>query len=420
LTVKGSTMSVKEPDKAWECEECGERKEGNKRPPRTWRRVFGRLICGQCDSQLYFLRAITIPVVKPVSVGWDEFRDRVKVLWSQTTAAANWMVTEFYNRDCRRDGQEKLPPLGDIYLNPEARELFPDLPSNSLAALETAQRRKYQARRFELIWLRSVSLPSHRYPIPFPVHKRSWSARFENDRPVVAFQWERGRNSDRCEVMLRGGKRYALQRASFGQIVTGEAEQGELAIVGKRNSDRRWEIFCKLVARFPRKTRSGLSGVLLIQSATDALLMTVGDHVNPHPWVINADHIRRWVMTHRTRLKRLAQDSKALIRSEGIPFKARRAQMCEKQRDRMNTATHQLAREVARYVERGGYARVEYDDREQGFCREFPWAELQRKLQEKLGRIGVEFKHLKKVRTRGEMEKDWAGIDPPSVEQGGV
>jgi hypothetical protein len=70
-------------------------------------------------------------------------------------------------------------------------------------------------------------------------------------------------------------------------------------------------------------------------------------------------------------------------------FAVRRKQAAEKFRARFDSATHQIAAELAGYAHRRHFAAVSYDDREHNYCEKFPWAELRRKLAEKLDERGI-------------------------------
>ena len=116
-------------------------------------------------------------VAEPLDATWQELNAALKLMWSETTQCANWMMTQFYARDVRRDhSSEALAPMPKLYLYPEARILFSSLPAQTVSALENAYRAKYRAIRREIIWTFSRTLPTIRYPVPFPIHNQSWSA----------------------------------------------------------------------------------------------------------------------------------------------------------------------------------------------------------------------------------------------------
>jgi hypothetical protein len=94
-------------------------------------------------------------------------------MWAASTQASNWILTELYARDARRTGkEEKLPPMPKIYLYPELRERFPELPSQAVASLENTVKAKYRAKRYETIWTAKSSLPVYRYPAIFRAEPR--------------------------------------------------------------------------------------------------------------------------------------------------------------------------------------------------------------------------------------------------------
>jgi hypothetical protein len=135
------------------------------------------LYCRNCWAQRYYLRAITMMVAEPLDATWEELRTVLITMWRATTQASNWMMTQFYAGDVRRDlSTEKLAPMPSMYLYPQARVLFPSLPSQTVAALEQACRGKYRSFRRRLLWTFATALPTYRYPTPFPVHNQSWSA----------------------------------------------------------------------------------------------------------------------------------------------------------------------------------------------------------------------------------------------------
>jgi hypothetical protein len=166
-------------------------------------------------------------------------RDDVAGMWRETTAAANWMMTEFYTRDVRRaPGDDKMPPMPRVYLYPEARLRFPDLPPQSISALEQSVQRKYRAARYEVIWTCGASLPKARYPQPYPIHVQSWDVRFDDGgRPILRMRL--GEGVKWWEVRLKGGSQFRRQLAGLRSM----AERGELDVY--KNHDG--EILCKLV-----------------------------------------------------------------------------------------------------------------------------------------------------------------------------
>ncbi len=349
--------------------------------PVGWKRDNDILYCQKCWAEGHVLRAVSAPVVEPLSGTWQELRAALGEMWQLTTRASNWMMTEFYARDVRRNDQAKMPPMPRIYLYPEGRALFPALPPQAIAALEQSIRRQYRAKRRDLIWTSAMSLPTVRYPCPYPVHNQWWSVRFDpGNRPIVNVRL----GEKRWEFRLRGGPRYWRQLIALRQMVDGSAKRAELALFKHHDG----QIICKMVAWLPRlSTAENLMGSLSVRSTADALLVAV-DVKGERLWTYNADHIRRWSAEHVKLIQRLSEDQKAEVRKRP-PFAQRREAAVRKYRDRMASATHEIAASLANFAARRRYASVQYDDREHNFCPQFSWFDLREKLEYKLNALGI-------------------------------
>src|SRR5215472_11727376 len=81
-----------------------------RRLPRGWKHIGDQYWCSTCWLESYILRSIQIPVLSPVDREWGELRTALRVMFAATTKVSNWMVTELYTRDMRRDRQDKILP----------------------------------------------------------------------------------------------------------------------------------------------------------------------------------------------------------------------------------------------------------------------------------------------------------------------
>lgn len=355
--------------------------KGEARTPAGWKHHADAYYCGACWSKRYMLRAVSMPVASPLDCSWDELRAALKPMWAATTAACNWMLTEMYTRDVRRNGEAKIPPMAPVYLYPEARAKFPALPPQTVAALEHTIQRKYRAARYEIVWAASAALPTYRYPTPFPCSSQSWHATIEEDRPIVSVRV----GDVRLRLRLKSGPQFRRQFAQFRLVARGEAVQGEAAIYQQGSA-----LMVKLVAWLPRPAQAkGADGILSVRTATDCLLVAANGK-DEAMWRYNGDHLRRWAAEHRRQLQRWSEDAKCENRP--IPtFAERREAACRRFRDRMNSATHEIAAQLAGYAARRRFAGVRYDDSEHGFCQAFPWFRLRALIAEKLDERGIEF-----------------------------
>jgi hypothetical protein len=363
------------------CSICGKR-SAKERLPVGWKRLGEAIYCAADWRERYLLRAISMPVAEPLDgISWQDLRRDLKRMWVETTEASNWMVTQLYVRDVRREaGQAKMPPMPRVYLYPELRELFPDLPPPTVVSLEHAIQLKYRARRYEIIWTHRTSLPTHRYPVPFPVHNQSWSAELENDRPVVRIRlgdgWRR--------LRLKSGAQFHRQLAAFRQMANGEAVRGELAIYQPGD-----QLMVKMVAWLERpEAARKRTGVLEVRTATDRLLVAVNAK-DETIWSYNGDHLRRWGAEHRTQLQRWSEDAK--FENRPVPsFAARREAAAAKYHRRMESAAHEIAAQLAGYAVRRRFAVVRYDDSVRSYLGQAgPWARLKGLIAEKLDAAGI-------------------------------
>ncbi len=354
-------------------------KRGQPRLPVGWKRLEGRLFCGNCWGKKYSLRALIFPVAEPLAGTWKELGSELRTMWAQTTAAGNWMVTQCYARDIRRTpNMDRMPPMTRLYLYPEARALFPDLPPQSIASLAQTILRNYRAMRYKVIWTCAASLPTMRYPQPFPVHNQSWSFCFdEGNRAIVNVRI----GERRWDLRLKGGPRYRRQLAGLRKI----AVPGELAI-GKWHDGTIW---CKLVGWFAhREDRTKSDGTLHVRTGNDCLLIAL-DERGERRWVENCDQLPRWIAEYQRKLHRLSEDRKAEQRP--VPsFAMHWNALVRKQRYRMKSVVQETAAHIANFAVRSHYAHVEYDDSER-WLEEFPYSALKKRIQLGLEERGIQF-----------------------------
>ena len=256
------------------------------------------------------------------------------------------------------------------------------MPSQSIASLENASKKKYRALRYKLIWLSNIALPNFRYPTPFPIPAQGWSGEIVDQRPIVSMRI----GDKRWLLRLRGGARFRRQVSAFREMTNDTAVPGEAAIYQKGN-----QIMVKMTLWLPRGApTAGSEGTLKILTRTDSLLVAINSK-DEKLWEYHGDHLRRWSAEHARQLKRWADDSK--FEQRPVPsFAERRSAAVEKQRQRMDSALHEIATQVAGYARRRKFAAVQFDDSgEHSFCETFPWFRLRQLLAEKLDAIGVRF-----------------------------
>jgi hypothetical protein len=358
-------------------------KAGGLKLPLGWKREreTNAVVCRDCWTQRYILRALTFSISSPRPGTWKDLDADLKIMWAQTTAASNWMMTQCYARDIHRsDDYDKMPSMPSLYLYPEARVLFPNLPAATVVALERAVQRKYRAMRYKIIWTCSATLPSMRYPQPFPVHNQSWSFSFDaENRP-----WIKCRISDRTwELRLKSGPRYRRQIAGLRNMV----ERSELSIYKAHDG----MILCKLVGWLGRTEEKSATGTLYVRTGKDHLLSATDDR-DERVWIENCDHLPRLIAEFTRKLRRLSEDHKAEQRPKPS-FSEPRTEMVTKYRHRIETTIKEIAAHVAGFAARRRIARVVYDDRER-WLNPFPYFNLEDRVRIVLEERGIEFEKL--------------------------
>ncbi len=382
------------------------------RLPRGWKRHEERIYCDECWHARYVMRAITIPVVRPLGegIGWPDLREALDSAWAHITAAANWMTSEYYARDVKRDpSMEKMPPLPKIYLYPDATKRFPELPTQVVASLEQAVKRKWSAKRYDVVWTGAASTPNARYPQPFSNPSRAWSAQYVpagkdgGDKvPAVSVTLLRGQ---RFLLQLRGGSEYARQLADFRAIVEGRAIQSELVLIRQRanGSDRRsspgksrdgggqrfqTRLMCKIVGWFPRAPKKDRTGTMFVRTDSESFLIAL-DMKQQKLRVWNCDHVRRWISEHTRQLNRWADDQKAEQRPVA-KFQSRREASAIKFRHRIDSFVKETVAQVAGVADRMRFAEIKLDDTDRSyFGARFDWSGFLSRLKVKLDEMGI-------------------------------
>jgi len=358
---------------------------GGARTPKGWKNHAGNLYCPEDWRKKYVVRAITMLVASPddgSESSWKEFRTELKTMWAATTQACNWMSTELYAHDVRRNGQDKMPPMARMYLYPQIRMLFPSLPSQSVTALENAVQARYRATRYDVIWRCAAALPTYRYPTPFPISNQGWTASIESEKPIVSVRI----GERRWKLRLKASARFRRQLYAFRQITIGEAIQGEMVLMESGK-----DVACKLVAWFPRSAQVTRTGMLVARSESNNLLIALNEK-DEKLWVYNGDHVRRWAVEHREQLQRWSEDQKAEHRPVP-PFADRRSHAAAKYNHRMATACHEIAAMLVSYADRRRFAAIRWDDSNKSFAPQFPWFRLCELIHEKSDALGIAFEH---------------------------
>src|SRR5438552_3058618 len=140
-------------DQRMKCSTCGKEQATEKeRLPRGWKRTATGVFCNLCWRKLYFIKAVTFPVVSlDDPKRWPELRAALSQAWGDSTRLANWAVSQLALADipCRTAEMQKLPKFKPPYLYPLARNYLPGLGCESVVAILNAAAQKYMKERYE-------------------------------------------------------------------------------------------------------------------------------------------------------------------------------------------------------------------------------------------------------------------------------
>jgi hypothetical protein len=350
--------------------------------PHGWKQYEGVISCPECWKQRFVLKSVALPVASPLNGSWQELNAVLKTMWQQTTSACNWIMTECYARDVRRIDQEKMPPMPRVYFYPELRKLFPALPSNSVSAIDQRMQRKYKGLRYEVNWVSRMTLPTMRYPQPFPVTSGSWKLTHNAQKQIVVSV----RIGDqRWDLRLKSGRRYARQNEAALDMI----DPGELNI--HQNKDG--SLMVRMAGWFEKRPpRADAIGTLRISTRKNHLI-EAKDSASERTWVKNCDHAARWVAEHKERLRRLTQDRFTWRGMSSADLDKRRHDYDVKYRNRMNTLVLEVASHFASLAECRRIGKVLYDDSER-WLEQFPYYELENRLRAVLSERGILFEKI--------------------------
>jgi hypothetical protein len=374
---------------------------GAPRTPKRWKVLKGSAYCGACKHRAYMLRAVTLPVAGPEGASWPAFRAALREAWGEGTRCANWVMSELYARDVRRDAEDiTLRKMPRIYLYPEARLLFPRLSPQTVASLVQQVQSAYRAHRYDLLWTGARALGTYRYPAPYPIPSQAWSLEERAGRWHVMLRL----GHQRWDLRLRGGPHMRYQAARLRQIATGEAEPGAATLyqvrvqrgshrTGLTSADGPTRVMLKFAAWLPKtEAPDGAVGTMCVRTGSDALLSVAG-----HDWSIDATPLRNVLRAEARRRAGLAVNLKHERRH---PRRRRQGlidalgDLSRRSRLRVADACRTYAAHVAAYAGRQRVVQVEYDDRDRSALPHFPWEQLRTAIASKLDEQRIAFVYV--------------------------
>jgi hypothetical protein len=275
-----------------------------------------------------------------------------------------------------------------IYLYPEARAMFPRLPAQSVAALAHEVQRRYRASRYALLWTRSESLATYRYPVALTVPTQAWSLYDKQGRWGVSVRL----GDARWPLLLRGGPGMHRQARRLRQVATGEAERGSLTLYeAAAPGSGGTRVMVKIAAWLPKAAAGDRHGVLCVRTDAQSLLACERRwRIDPAPLraVLAAETRRRSSLLANLQVARGSLGR----RTDGIERAL--AELSRRSRQRIAEACRTYAADLAAHVISRGVREIQYDDRVRPDLAHFPWEQLRRRVGEKLDEQGIRFVHV--------------------------
>jgi hypothetical protein len=397
---------------------------GEWRTPAGWKRLQDRFWCPACKRQQFMLRAIALPISGPVDATWPELRDALHTAFAETTRCANWLVTQFYARDRRREpGDTRLAAMPRVYLYPEARTLFPSLASQTLASLEQQVLARYRATRLALVWRHAVSLPTYRYPMPLPLPARMWTLEQQDERWRLSVRI----GDRRWQLRLRQGPGMGRQIRVLQQVADGALDAGEATLYeiaahdGDHRStsapDRRLMVKLAVWLARPTTTTAALdgadfggtaiegatvdaastrtAGVLIVRTTSSAFLTAqpVGsDSPTIDTWTLDGERVRRWIADAERRRQRVHDELLRRPPHEAVSLAnvmhAER-QRAARLRRRLHDWTHQVTARLIAGASRRRVTTIVWDDGIRDYLPTYPWQRFVTTLTDKAAAAGI-------------------------------
>lgn len=403
-------------------------KKGASKLPPKWKRIDDSTYCDKCWRGRFGIRAITIPVGRVVDGDPEEF---YKSFYEQSRAVSrlsNWYVRELALRDPGVNSETgKLKAYKKPYLYAEACAQEPSMVPASVQSVTHALDQKYEAVRINSIARCSASHPSYRANQPVPCRPDCYKLSVDKGgSPIVSV-----RMGDRWWDIALRTKNQQHKLAGFRWLLANPHLRSEIQLIPQvvSQSDHRSHFetrspgggarkqnrtMIKLVGWFERKRNESLDGSLYCWTSPDHFLSYKAG-LNGIVHHIDAQHVKRWVAEYSSRRQSLSGDLKEERRTKrsmafGSPkppmhgdeseSRRKRGRICvqmqdrsdiwrKKQKDRIDSFTHEVTAMIAKVAERSKVARVIYDDSDKGWISSFEWHSVKEKLKYKLHMRGV-------------------------------
>jgi len=369
--------------------------DGTPKVPKGWRQIGDTLLCRDCKTALYYVRAVRLQirgVCEHDKDGrtWDDCRKALSAAAVASARLGNWLVQRLFEADQAaaptlektKDGKTKLAPCPTVAYCAIPKSEFSELSGATISALMQQVAGWYKSRRFAALVALNRSVENYRFGF-LPVELRAADISLAVDAEG--------------KYMLRGvaiqpGKSWPLKiyadargAATLRAIQSGEAQMLGAKIVRRAkpgpNGKRSKAWFLRLACLLPRKParKSHQEITLTLGHDADALLfgsLVAKDDVFEFPGVAARKIIVGGDKTdRRTQQENSLQRGLWSRRKQARWAKDRSLQSAARQR-KIGEQIKLCAAALARWCVSHGVTSIDYQVEDRGFSSHFPYRRL--------------------------------------------
>lgn len=377
-----------------------------------WLDLDGAKYCATCRTLNFCIRTVVLPVWsaeandgESTKDSWSRFLSALCISFQQAAQVGTWAMRELAKADngevLRTKDAEgnikiklaKANETKDLYR--KAREIGPDLDSQTVGAVLQRARKKYAETRWAQRALLTASLPKFAYPAPVPIPRRDASILFGNDNNL----WLSVRLSGtRFNLRLARNQDHRRQLSAIQKGLAGIARLGQVTLTGRSDAGGKLsQIKARFSIELPIEKRDR-TATLKVVTAKE-VLWNVTIEGRAQPWNLNEDQIKSIVLGHKRRLLRLAEDSKFERRKAHHGIDLVRDRIARKYANRMRDFCHKAAGLLLGLAMRNHVGLIEYHETNERFIIEFPWSALRAAMMQKAAQNGI---HVRLIEDSGQ------------------
>ncbi len=357
------------------------------------------------------VRAMVLPILKPLDGDWPSLRQNLDTMFDACRKAANLITSAIYTRDMEALAQcapGDIPKAHWSGVDKIAKSACPELPRQILSGIDHFVKLRYRGKNSEGQRVRLAcmfgwqSLPSH-VNVPIPCSPADGDGGYKLwmdgadlllDVPLMRRPNpnRKGKVRDRGVVTRRTVLLKTLDKSGRPRMhaqTIRRALENKWKLGTLRIFKRGKHVMVAIPVHIPVHDNPDADGTMSVRFEAESLLVAnvPGSDVL---WTLHADQLRQTIAMERRAQQRLRDDYKFEPRREKRGARQVMRRRSQKAKRRIDAMLHDLARQVVGRAERARVRRIEIDDS----CREYlpnggPYAELITKIEQKAEQCGI-------------------------------